>query len=130
MDVRAVDIQAGFNQSQFTVKRNGREDLVATVNLPGQHNILNALAAIAVATEEGISDADIQQALVTFSGIGRRFEVLGTFHNEVGEVILLDDYGHHPTEVEVTIEARVLMPRKTFGDGLSAASLHAHTRLV
>lgn len=126
MDVRAVDIQAGFNQSQFTVKRNGREDLVATVNLPGQHNILNALAAIAVATEEGISDADIQQALATFSGIGRRFEVLGTFHNEVGEVILLDDYGHHPTEVEVTIEAaRSNWPEKRL---VMAYQPHRYTR--
>lgn len=126
MDVRAVNIKAGFNQSQFTVKRNGREDLVATVNLPGQHNILNALAAIAVATEEGISDADIQQALATFSGIGRRFEVLGTFHNTVGEVILLDDYGHHPTEVEVTIEAaRSNWPQKRL---VMAYQPHRYTR--
>ena len=105
MDVRATDIRFGFNQSQFTARRNGREDLNVMVNLPGQHNILNALAAIAVATEEGIVDADIQQALATFSGISRRFEVLGTFKNDFGEVVLLDDYGHHPTEVDVTIEA-------------------------
>ena len=105
MDVRATDMTFGFNQSQFTVKRNDREDLNVTVNLPGQHNILNARAAIAVATEEGIADDDIQQALATFSGISRRFEVLGNFKNHTGEVILLDDYGHHPTEVDVTIEA-------------------------
>lgn len=105
VDVRAVDIRAGFNQSSFTVKRKDKPDLAITLNLPGNHNILNALAAIAVATEEGISDEDLQSALVTFSGIGRRFEVLGDFTNELGKVTLVDDYGHHPTEVGVTIAA-------------------------
>ncbi|MCY7294248.1 UDP-N-acetylmuramate--L-alanine ligase [Alteromonas sp. a30] len=105
VDVRAVDISSGFNQSHFTVQRKGKDDLSITLNLPGTHNILNALAAIAVATEEGIDDADLQAALGTFSGIGRRFEMLGNFNNELGTVTLVDDYGHHPTEVEVTIAA-------------------------
>lgn len=105
VDVRAVDIRAGFNQSHFTVKRKDRSDLELTVNLPGEHNILNALAAIAVATEEGIQDEDLKAALSTFDGIGRRFELLGDFDNELGKVTLVDDYGHHPTEVEVTIAA-------------------------
>lgn len=105
VDVRAVDIKSGFNQSSFTVLRPGKSDLPITLSLPGEHNILNALAAITVATDEGISDEDIQIALATFSGIGRRFEVLGDFKNEVGTVTLVDDYGHHPTEVEVTIAA-------------------------
>lgn len=104
-DVRAVDLVSGYNQSSFMLQRKDRQDVPITVNLPGKHNVLNALAAIAVATEEGISDEDIQMALATFSGIGRRFEMLGDFSSEVGTVTLVDDYGHHPTEVAVTIEA-------------------------
>lgn len=104
-DVRAVNIELQLNKSCFTVQRQGREDLPVTLNLPGKHNVLNALAAIAVATEEGVNEASMQQALANFSGIGRRFEVLGDFDNEVGTVTLVDDYGHHPTEVGVTVEA-------------------------
>lgn len=104
-DTRAIDVQYGFNQSTFKVLRGDDKPLEITLNLPGRHNVLNALSAIAVATEEGVADEAIQAALASFSGIGRRFEMLGTFQNEVGEVILLDDYGHHPTEVEVTVAA-------------------------
>ncbi len=93
----------GFNQSQFTAKRVGKDDLQVTLNIAGKHNILNALAAIAVATDEGVQDAAITDALAAFEGIGRRFEQLGCFDTGDGEVILVDDYGHHPTEVEATI---------------------------
>ncbi|MDC0601638.1 UDP-N-acetylmuramate--L-alanine ligase [Aliiglaciecola sp.] len=102
-DVRAVDVNMGFNQSQFTAKRVGKDDLQVTLNIAGKHNILNALAAIAVATDEGVQDAAITDALAAFEGIGRRFEQLGCFDTGDGEVILVDDYGHHPTEVEATI---------------------------
>jgi UDP-N-acetylmuramate--alanine ligase len=102
-DVRAVNIHLGFNQSTFEVLRTGQPALSVTVNIPGQHNVLNSLAAIAVATDEGVDDQSIVAALGSFSGIGRRFEVLGDYATSKGQVILVDDYGHHPTEVAATI---------------------------
>ena len=94
-----------FGQANFTVIRPEREPLKVTLNLTGNHNVLNALAAIAVATDEGIDDDAIVTALASFGGIGRRFEVLGDFKTSVGNVTLVDDYGHHPTEVKATIAA-------------------------
>jgi UDP-N-acetylmuramate--alanine ligase len=85
------------------VVREGLQALEVKVNLPGRHNVLNALAAIAVATDEGIADQVIVNALASFSGIGRRFETLGEFSTGNGHAILVDDYGHHPTEVAATI---------------------------
>ena len=76
-----------------------------TLNIPGKHNALNATAAIAVATEEGVSDDAIMRALVEFEGTGRRFDHLGEFETGNGNVMLVDDYGHHPSEVDVTIQA-------------------------
>ncbi|WP_299080842.1 UDP-N-acetylmuramate--L-alanine ligase [uncultured Paraglaciecola sp.] len=102
-DVRAVNIQLGFNQSTFDVLREGLPALSIRVNIPGQHNVLNSLAAIAVATDEGLDDNSIVQALAGFSGIGRRFEFLGDYATSKGQAILIDDYGHHPTEVAATI---------------------------
>ena len=102
-DVRAVDIKLGFNQSSFNVLRENSPPLAVTVNLPGQHNVLNSLAAIAVATDEGLENKYIVKALCEFSGIGRRFEFLGDYVTSKGQVILVDDYGHHPTEVAATI---------------------------
>ncbi|GAA0855548.1 UDP-N-acetylmuramate--L-alanine ligase [Aliiglaciecola litoralis] len=102
-DVRAVDVQLGFNQSRFIAKRAGHNDLHVTLNIAGKHNVLNALAAIAVATDEGLDDESIVAALAAFEGIGRRFEQLGCFDTGDGLVTLVDDYGHHPTEVEATI---------------------------
>ncbi len=103
-DVRAEDIVLGFNHSTFTVKRPQLDDLVIRLNIPGHHNILNALAAIATATVEGIADKDICSALENFEGIGRRFEMLGDFETEQADITLIDDYGHHPTEVQTTID--------------------------
>ncbi|BDX05593.1 UDP-N-acetylmuramate--L-alanine ligase [Planctobacterium marinum] len=112
-DVRACDVQLGVNQCQFVVKRRQGADLQIQLNLAGKHNIQNALAAIAVATAEGVSDKAIQEALQHFEGIGRRFEILGDYQTQQGEVILVDDYGHHPTEVAATIEvARNNWPNK------------------
>ncbi|MDR0237164.1 UDP-N-acetylmuramate--L-alanine ligase [Acinetobacter sp.] len=104
-DIRAIDIDQTGMQSSFTVLRKGREPLRLTINLPGLHNILNALAAIGIATDEGVSDAAIARALEGFSGVGRRFQVQGEYPLNDGTVKLVDDYGHHPKEVEATIKA-------------------------
>jgi UDP-N-acetylmuramate--alanine ligase len=104
-DIRAIDIDQTGMQSSFTVLRKGREPLRLTINLPGLHNILNALAAIGIATDEGVSDAAIARALESFSGVGRRFQVQGEYPLDEGTVKLVDDYGHHPKEVEATIKA-------------------------
>ncbi len=102
-DVRAINIEYGFNQSRFTVLRDGKDKLEIELNIAGKHNVLNALASIAVATDEGVEDQAIVAALGAFGGIGRRFEQLGEFDTGEGMVTLVDDYGHHPTEVEATI---------------------------
>ncbi|WJG08727.1 UDP-N-acetylmuramate--L-alanine ligase [Aliiglaciecola sp. LCG003] len=102
-DFSAQNIEYAFNQSKFTVIRKGHTDLTIELNIAGKHNVLNALAAIAVATDEGVADKAIVAALAAFEGIGRRFEQLGSFETGDGLVTLVDDYGHHPTEVEATI---------------------------
>ena len=104
-DVRAENVALSFGQAQFTVLRDAHQPLDITLNLTGEHNVLNALAAIAVATDEGIDDAAIKAALASFGGIGRRFELLGDFTTSKGQLSLVDDYGHHPTEVAATIAA-------------------------
>lgn len=104
-DIRAVDVEQIGMQSHFTVLRKDREPLRVTINMPGAHNILNSLAAIGIATDEGVSDGAICRALEGFSGVGRRFQVQGEFELDGGNVKLVDDYGHHPKEVEATIKA-------------------------
>ena len=107
--VRAVDIKAVGHQMHFTVKRaNGvtMEDLPLVLNLPGLHNVRNALAAVAIAVEIGVPDRAVQEALAQFKGVGRRFQL----HPEVslvsgGQFSLVEDYGHHPVELEATIQA-------------------------
>ncbi|ABZ75031.1 UDP-N-acetylmuramate--alanine ligase [Shewanella halifaxensis HAW-EB4] len=104
-DVQALDFKQTGYSCEFTVKRAGLADLRLSVNLPGEHNVLNALAAIAVATEDDIEDAAIIKALAEFQGIGRRFQQIGEFATSKGEIKLVDDYGHHPSEVAATIKA-------------------------
>ncbi|BBL72240.1 UDP-N-acetylmuramate--L-alanine ligase [Methylogaea oryzae] len=104
-DVRAVDIARNGLASSFTVQRAGRDDLRVTLNLPGHHNILNALAAIAIASEVEVPDAAVVKALAEFRGIGRRFQINGDIPWDDGVVTLVDDYGHHPREVAATLEA-------------------------
>ncbi|ESK38772.1 UDP-N-acetylmuramate-L-alanine ligase [Acinetobacter nectaris CIP 110549] len=104
-DIRAIDILQDGMQSHFTVLRKGHEPLRLTINQPGLHNVLNALAAIGVATDEGVSDAAISRALAGFSGVGRRFQIHGEYALDGGTVKLIDDYGHHPKEVDATIKA-------------------------
>ncbi|ASJ98144.1 MULTISPECIES: UDP-N-acetylmuramate--L-alanine ligase [Shewanella] len=104
-DVQALNFEQKGYSSRFTVRREGMVDLDLSVNLPGRHNVLNALAAIAVATEDEIEDEAIIRALEEFQGIGRRFQQLGEFATSAGDVMLVDDYGHHPSEVAATIKA-------------------------
>jgi len=104
-DVRAVNFTQSGGVSHFTVQRDGYDDIEMSVNLPGEHNVLNALASIAVATDEGVADEAIVSALEKFAGIGRRFEQLANLSTEKGEMVLIDDYGHHPREVKATIKA-------------------------
>jgi UDP-N-acetylmuramate--alanine ligase len=105
-DVRAVDWQQDKFTSSFEVKFHGEsETLAVTINMPGKHNVLNTLAAIAVAKEAGIGYQAIRSGLENFSGIGRRFEVVGEFKVEHSTVLLVDDYGHHPEEIKSVINA-------------------------
>ncbi|MBS0395394.1 MAG: UDP-N-acetylmuramate--L-alanine ligase [Proteobacteria bacterium] len=105
-DVRASDLRRLGLQTRFTVTRPDRaEPLEVTLSVPGRHNVLNALAAIAVASELGVPDTAIQKALAGFQGIDRRLQVIGELTIAAGHVTLVDDYGHHPTEIAATLEA-------------------------
>jgi UDP-N-acetylmuramate--alanine ligase len=104
-DLRAVALVREAGTTRFEAIRAGRPPLAIALNLPGLHNVRNALAAIAVATELEVDDAAIQRALAGFQGIGRRLEVIGEVATRAGRITLVDDYGHHPTEIEATIEA-------------------------
>ncbi|MBK7547186.1 MAG: UDP-N-acetylmuramate--L-alanine ligase [Rhodoferax sp.] len=107
--VRAVDVRAVDGTMQFTVqRRNGvvLPDLAVTLNLPGRHNVLNALSAIAVAVELNVPDAAVQKALSEFKGVGRRFQRYGDVPARDGGVFtVIDDYGHHPVEMAATLAA-------------------------
>ena len=105
-DYRAENIQSDGLRTRFVVRRpGGRSDLDVELKMPGRHNVLNALAAIAVATDEGVEDAAICRGLAGFAGVGRRFQVYGDYKTRKGTITLIDDYGHHPTEVEAVIRA-------------------------
>jgi UDP-N-acetylmuramate--alanine ligase len=107
--VRAVDVRADAGTMQFTVqRRNGvaMPDLRVTLNLPGDHNVLNALAAIAVATELELPDAAVVKGLAEFNGVDRRFQRYGEHAAPGGGTFtLIDDYGHHPVEMAATLAA-------------------------
>jgi UDP-N-acetylmuramate--alanine ligase len=107
--VRGVDIVAG-ERMRFKALREGATPLEITLNLPGRHNVQNALAAIAVATELGVPDAAIRKALAEFRGVGRRFQRYGEIPlapngKAPGSFTLVDDYGHHPAEMRATLDA-------------------------
>jgi UDP-N-acetylmuramate--alanine ligase len=104
-DVRALNLQQRGMQMHFEIRQAEHPPLAVVLNLPGRHNVLNALAAVAVARELGVDDSAIQHALETFAGIGRRFEVQGEIPVAGGTVLLIDDYGHHPSEIAATLEA-------------------------
>lgn len=107
--IRAVDVRAVAGQMHFTVqRRNGvaLPDLPVVLNLPGEHNVLNALAAIGIAVELGVPDAAVQQALAEFKGVGRRFQRYGQAALPTGgHCTVVDDYGHHPVEMAATLAA-------------------------
>jgi UDP-N-acetylmuramate--alanine ligase len=104
-DVRALDVRRAGGQSRYTALRAGRDPLPITIALPGRHNVLNSLAAVAVATELEIDAGAIQRALANFQGIDRRLQQLGELTWPGGTALLVDDYGHHPTEVAATLDA-------------------------
>jgi UDP-N-acetylmuramate--alanine ligase len=104
-DVRAINIQRTGLRTSFEVVRASGTPLHVTVNLPGTHNVLNSLAAIIVANEIGIDDEAIQRALANFQGVDRRLQHIADVITGAGRITIIDDYGHHPTEVVATLEA-------------------------
>ena len=105
-DYRAENITSDGLKTRFLVRRpGGRPDLQVELKMPGRHNVLNALATIAVATDEGVDDQAICRGLAGFAGVGRRFQVYGEYQTPKAASTLVDDYGHHPTEVEAVIRA-------------------------
>ncbi|MCG5078214.1 UDP-N-acetylmuramate--L-alanine ligase [Paraburkholderia tagetis] len=104
--VRAVNVMARDGKMYFTAMREDAPSIDIVLNLPGTHNVQNALAAIAIATELEVKDSDIQRALAEFNGVGRRFQRYGEIPvNGGGTYTLIDDYGHHPVEMAATIAA-------------------------
>ena len=114
VDYRAVNCQQNGLMSEFTVERpKPHKPLHIQFKWPGKHNVLNALAAIAIATELKVDDASIKNGLLNFQGVGRRFQILGERTFSRGRALVVDDYGHHPQEIESTIEAfRAVWPDK------------------
>lgn len=105
-DVRAINIRKEGLHTHFTVLRWGNmPPLNVTLNLPGRHNMLNALAAITIATALGVNDTAILKSLAEFKGVGRRFQINGDIAFNAGKLTLVDDYGHHPRELAATLDA-------------------------
>ncbi|MEE9142118.1 MAG: UDP-N-acetylmuramate--L-alanine ligase [Gammaproteobacteria bacterium] len=104
-DVRATKMEADGYRTHVDVERAGRESIRLSVNLPGHHNAMNALAAVAIGTELGVSDDAIVDALKGFEGIDRRIQLIGEVDRGGEPVTIVDDYGHHPTEIAATFEA-------------------------
>lgn len=117
-DYRAIEVEQDKNQTKFKVigtlleEKAGYKSLPIELSMPGKHNVLNSLAAIAVAVDEGVESDAIQRGLESFQGVGRRFQIYGEYpvasSNDTeteGTAMLVDDYGHHPREVQATIQA-------------------------
>ncbi|KEI72503.1 UDP-N-acetylmuramate--L-alanine ligase [Endozoicomonas elysicola] len=109
-DYQAVNVRQQGMKTKFDLVRRATTDaeeapVAIELAIPGRHNVLNALATFAAASDEGVPDQVIAEGLSLFDGVGRRFQVLGDFNTGAGEVMLVDDYGHHPTEVDATIKA-------------------------
>jgi len=126
-DLRAHDIRQDGVRNHFRVSRRDQENwLEVTLNLPGRHNVLNSLAAIAVAHECGVDDAAICRGLEGFKGVGRRFQLAGEIETAHGRVLLVDDYGHHPREVAAVFQAaRAAWPERRL---VVAFQPHRYTR--
>jgi UDP-N-acetylmuramate--alanine ligase len=141
-ELRAVDIVSGPEGSRFTVVRNAAPLGEAAITLPGRFNIRNTLAALAVGLELGIAFSDLAASCATFSGVARRFDVLGAKN----EITVVDDYAHHPTEIDAVLEAArqafpgrrlvvVFQPHlysrtRDFADGFARALLGADVVVV
>jgi UDP-N-acetylmuramate--alanine ligase len=128
--IRAVDVRHEGGKMRYTVQLRGMgsdKDLHVTLNLPGIHNVLNSLAAIAVAVEVGVTDEAIVAALAEFEGVGRRFQRYGDIKlASGGSFTLIDDYGHHPVEMAATLAAvRGAFPGRRL---LLAFQPHRYTR--
>jgi UDP-N-acetylmuramate--alanine ligase len=130
--VRALDVTASGTQMRFRAVRAGEDrtpaaELAVTLNLPGVHNVRNALAAIAVGIEVGVPEAKIVKALAEFKGVGRRFQNHGKVRLAGGgSFTLVDDYGHHPAEMAATLAAaRGAFPKRRI---LLAFQPHRYTR--
>ncbi|MEW5681088.1 MAG: UDP-N-acetylmuramate--L-alanine ligase [Pseudomonadota bacterium] len=120
------DFSQSGTQSCFVISDTEGNQREVVLNLPGKHNALNATAAFALARDEGISEQAILAAFTEFEGIGRRFQQYGEFDTGNGKVLLLDDYGHHPTEVAATIAAvRAAWPERRL---VMAYQPHRYTR--
>jgi UDP-N-acetylmuramate--alanine ligase len=105
-DFQISDIQQRAGQSHFTITNKATEQSSSlTLNMPGLHNALNATAAYVIARQLDVSIAACQKGLNNFAGIARRFNVLGDINVEAGQALLIDDYGHHPTELAAAIAA-------------------------
>ena len=105
-DYRVREVAVEGLTTRFILERpEGRPELTVKLSMPGEHNALNAAAAAAVATELGLPDQAIEAGLQDFSGVGRRFSVMGELPLSEGSALLVDDYGHHPTEVRATLAA-------------------------
>jgi UDP-N-acetylmuramate--alanine ligase len=105
-DYRIANMQRRGLTTSFDVVRPGEAGpLAVNLNMPGEHNVLNATAAVAVACDEGLADEAILSGLAQFRGVGRRFTDMGTLSLPGGEALLVDDYGHHPTEVRATLDS-------------------------
>jgi UDP-N-acetylmuramate--alanine ligase len=124
-DIQAVDIKQVHGQTRFKVLNDHGPWLDITLNLPGQHNVQNALAAIAVAHEVGVSDAAIRRALQAFHGVDRRFQ-MQELDIPQGQILLIDDYGHHPREIAAVLQAiRAGWPQRRI---VMAFQPHRYTR--
>jgi len=125
-DVRGSAFRQDGQRSSLTVERSGGEPLDLQLNLPGRHNASNALAAVAVAWELGVSNEAIAKALQGFGGIDRRMQILGEVSLANGSALLVDDYGHHPRELAATIDAlRAAWPERRL---LVVFQPHRYTR--
>jgi len=105
-DVRATEMHQSGLTTNFKITLPGSDKgFEVTLNHPGRHNVLNALAAIAVANELGVDKQSILTGLKQFAGIGRRFQIIGKIDRDSGDILFVDDYAHHPKEIEATLSA-------------------------
>lgn len=104
-DYRAIEVHTEGLATRFTVKRPDQSTVQVTLSMPGRHNVLNALAVIALADHLAVDDEAMCHALAHFQGVGRRFQLAGSLVRQGDRIPVIDDYGHHPKELEVTFEA-------------------------